>query len=101
MTCQFPICLQHTSPDLVACNIVPPPYTHLSYSLVDYYDSSTKTKATKNDYEKQAPTKATKNDYEKQAPTKATKNDYESIHQVPMVGLVETQNISMWHLFNG
>jgi hypothetical protein len=88
MTCQFPICLQHTSPDLVACNIVPPPYTHLSYSLVDYYDSSTKTKATKNDYEKQAP-------------TKATKNDYESIHQVPMVGLVETQNIPMWHLFNG
>jgi hypothetical protein len=88
MTCQFPICLQHTSPDLVACNIVPPPYTHLSYSLVDYYDSSTKTKATKNDYEKQAP-------------TKATKNDYERIHQVPMVGLVETQNIPMWHLFNG
>jgi hypothetical protein len=88
MTCQFPICLQHTSPDLVACNIVPPPYTHLSYSLVDYYDSSTKTKATNNDYEKQAP-------------TKATKNDYESIHQVPMVGLVETQNIPMWHLFNG
>jgi len=88
MTCQFPICLQHTSPDLVACNIVPPPYTHLSYSLVNYYDSSTKTKATKNDYEKQAP-------------TKATKNDYKSIHQVPMVGLVETQNISMWHLFNG
>jgi hypothetical protein len=88
MTCQFPICLQHTFPNLVACNIVPPPYTHLNYSLVDYYDSSTKTKATKNDYEKQAP-------------TKATKNDYESIHQVPMVGLVETQNISMWHLFNG
>jgi hypothetical protein len=73
---------------MVACNIVPPPYTHLSYNLVDYYDSSTKTKATKNDYEKQAP-------------TKATKNDYKSIHQVPMVGLVETQNISMWHLFNG
>lgn len=26
-----------------------------SYSFIDYYDSSAKTKATKNDYEKQAP----------------------------------------------